>query len=652
MNTIGCYVLERVIGEGGFGKVHLAKHTPTGQKVVVKVSNSKFATAEIVDAFKDEAQKASLLHKHIVPIYDFGVENGIPYIVMQYQEYGSVRKQYPEGVRVPLNIIIAYVKIITDALQYAHNNNVIHMDVKPENLLIGKLGPQAKTLRITDFGNAQRLRPGSNTVLLPDPLGTPVYAPPEVLLEGRLKREGDQYALACVVFEWLAGRPPFVGGARAIKEGHIKKAPPALHDLGVTYPNIDLMDAVLQKALAKDPKERFASIKEFGTAFCAAASGQLAVVEQLPTMRLVSPQAPSSVGAYLKTHVGIPAAMPVSGRQVVSSVAHSAIRYKHALGPIATAICLFLVLLVFVGLAPRTGFLGVLFGGLPEGRTDNTYSFSSHQSGLPIWISTDTVALLTDGSTKVWDITNNDIVQAIPTKAVAWNGSSFALAELSNAWHISIKDIQSGDIVTSLTGLSQEPDILAWSPDGNHLASAAANSNYIQIWDLADPAHPIQAHSGSQVTSIVWSYDSSLLAFTRQATQNSAGILDVTGKEIAHTDAAYGYGVSWSHSGSSIAFGDDHGHVLVVNTSTGQIMQVYSGHKGRVTATSWSENDNMIASGGSDAVVRIWNCGSGDTIYKYSQHKTGITGVAWSPDGVRIASVSNGVLNIWIAPQA
>src|SRR5262249_12256581 len=142
---------------------------------------------------------------HIVRVFDFNVENGTPYLVEDYAPNGTLRMRYPMGAKLPLDVVVDYTKQIADALQYAHEQKVIHRDVKPQNLLLGL----QNQILLSDFGIAtisESSRLSSNQ----DIAGTAAYMSPEQF-KGQPRRASDQYSLAIVVYEWLSGSYPFRG---------------------------------------------------------------------------------------------------------------------------------------------------------------------------------------------------------------------------------------------------------------------------------------------------------------------------------------------------------------------------------------------------------------------------------------------------------
>ena len=211
------------------------------------------------DNFLNEARTiAHLVHPNIIRVLDFGVQGYTPFLVMDYAPHGTLRERHPSGSRLPLTLIVSYVKQVTSALQYAHKQNFIHRDVKPGNMLIGR----EDEILLSDFGIALFAQ-NTNSQITQDTIGTVAYMAPEQI-EGKPRQASDQYALGIVVYEWLCGERPFRGSLTEIVTQQLNSMPPPLH---ARYPDISLeVEEAVLTALAKDPHERFATVQAFAHA--------------------------------------------------------------------------------------------------------------------------------------------------------------------------------------------------------------------------------------------------------------------------------------------------------------------------------------------------------------------------------------------------
>jgi peptide/nickel transport system substrate-binding protein len=277
----GNYRLVALLGQGGFAEVYLGQHVRLNLQAAIKVLHTHLTEQEVAH-FQQEAETiATLIHPAIVRILDYDVQEGIPFLVMDYAPGGSLRRRYPKGTLVPLPQIVSSVKQVAAGLHYAHERKFIHRDVKPENILVGR---QEEVL-LSDFGLAA-LAQSSASLSTQEAIGTLPYMAPEQI-EGHPRAASDQYALGVVVYEWLCGSRPFEGSATEVMVQHLTMPPPPLHEQVATIP-LGIEQVVL-RALAKDPKARFASVQDFATALEDA--GQHAYS---PTAQLASEQPPLS----------------------------------------------------------------------------------------------------------------------------------------------------------------------------------------------------------------------------------------------------------------------------------------------------------------------------------------------------------------------
>src|SRR5436305_9745756 len=249
--------LTRLLGEGGFAQVYLGEHIHLGTQAAIKVLHTQL-TSDDVDKFRTEARTiARLIHPHIVRVLEFGVEGKTPFLVMDYAPHGTLRQRHPKGVALLLPTIVSYVQQVAEALQYAHDEKIIHRDVKPENMLLGR----RNDILISDFGIAL-VAQSSRYQSTQEMAGTMAYMAPEQL-QGKPRRESDQYSLGIVVYEWLSGDRPFHGSLTELVGQHLSVPPPSLLEKVSTISSE--VEQVVLTALAKDPKQRFASIQVFAT---------------------------------------------------------------------------------------------------------------------------------------------------------------------------------------------------------------------------------------------------------------------------------------------------------------------------------------------------------------------------------------------------
>ena len=299
---LGNYRLVKLLGEGGFASVYLGQHVQIAtQQAAIKVLH---LTQVKIQQFRQEAETiAALKHPHIVRLLDFDIEQatGTPFLVLDYAPNGSLRTCHVNGEQLPLETIMQYVTHIADALQYAHDKqNIIHRDIKLDNVLIDQHG----TLLLSDFGIAVISKTGRTTrSVAHGTAGTPYYMAPE-MFRGKPEKASDQYSLAVKVYRWLCGTLPFSEG-NFIQLGykHSNVPVPPLRDKEPTI-SADV-EAVIMRALSKQPQDRFASVHAFAEAL-EAASKKPAIGQQLGNYRLVKLLGEGGFASvYLGQHVNI-----------------------------------------------------------------------------------------------------------------------------------------------------------------------------------------------------------------------------------------------------------------------------------------------------------------------------------------------------------
>src|SRR5947209_7488876 len=274
----GRYRLLRVVGQGAMGQVYLAEDTRIERQVAIKVIQTEVnpypddnATKDAVRLFHREAQTiAKLNHPHILPLFDYdeaSSDGSSPtYMVMPVCPEGSFAdwlKQHEDLGLLPPQEVVQLVRQAADALQYAHDRGIIHRDVKPANFLIrsNRDNPNCPDLLLADFGIARISAAATRTSQ--SVRGTPIYMSPEQW-SGAPVPATDQYALAVMAYELLTGRAPFQGNTNQVMYQHLMTPPPPPSTINSGLP--PSVNAVILRALAKDPSERYPSISEFARA--------------------------------------------------------------------------------------------------------------------------------------------------------------------------------------------------------------------------------------------------------------------------------------------------------------------------------------------------------------------------------------------------
>ncbi len=358
---LGRYVLSRKIGAGGMAEVWEAFDEGLHRSVAVKVVRDEIAgEAEFHERFIREARLAAQLeHPRILPIYDFGTEGGVTYLVMPLLPGGSLKEQISGPM--PADEAVEALAAIAAALDHAHSRGVLHRDVKPSNVLVDGSG----SLLLADFGLAKNTAVSSELTVAGMVVGTPAYMAPEQAVGRPLDARADQYALGIVAFELLTGRTPFRSESPfAILDKHLRVAPPPASSFVPELP--PEVDAVLAKALAKQPQERFETCRQLVEAL-AAALGAAMPVRVSTAVRAARAPDPTWIAEASDTAATLRPANPSSGARrahltLPAPQTGVTVRRPAPSGPSTGAVvaAIAVVALLFIGVAAAVGWK--LFG--------------------------------------------------------------------------------------------------------------------------------------------------------------------------------------------------------------------------------------------------------------------------------------------------
>ena len=270
LTKLGKYDIVRILGRGAMGTVYEGFDPIIARRVAIKTVNlddtDDAEAAEGLLRFRREAQAAGrLTHPNIVGIYDYGETDGLAYIVMEYVEGETLKSVLDRGERFATVDALRMMRSLLAGLAYSHDNGVIHRDIKPANVMITR----DDQVKLADFGVA-RIESSSLTQA-GTMIGTPSYMSPEQFMGQTIDMRTDIYSAGVMLYQLLTGEKPFEGSITAIMHKGLSVEPPAPSALSISVP--PRLDAIVRKAMAKRPDDRFADAREFAQALANAESG-------------------------------------------------------------------------------------------------------------------------------------------------------------------------------------------------------------------------------------------------------------------------------------------------------------------------------------------------------------------------------------------
>ena len=298
----GRYLIQGVLGTGGFSVVYRAEHLAMGKPLAVKVlPHGHQHRGWLRPRFEREAQLlATLSHPNIVSIVDYGIDGDLPYLAMDLVD-GEMLRNVLDREQFSIERSLWVTRQILRALAYAHRLGVMHRDLKPSNILLSSLPGDPDHVKVLDFGFGKFIGPGAPAGLTPitdtdQAFGTPGYIAPERLSGQPVDGRTDLYSAGAILFEMLTGRRPFEGKALDVLQAHMNEPLPSLSAVRPDLDFVPELEAVVQRAMAKDPEDRFADAEQMLAALeSASAAPPVATLRAKPPRASEPPRVPEAV---------------------------------------------------------------------------------------------------------------------------------------------------------------------------------------------------------------------------------------------------------------------------------------------------------------------------------------------------------------------
>jgi serine/threonine protein kinase len=709
--TIGRYEVKERLGQGGMADVYLAYDPRFKRDVAIKVLPGELMRDDTYRArFEREAQTiAHLEHTAIVPVYDFGEEDGRTYLVMRYMQGGSLRDYLKAKGPLLIEEVAEIIARIAPALQKAHAQGIIHRDLKPGNILFDA----DNNPYLSDFGIAKL---SESTVNLTGDriIGTPAYMSPEQARgQSDLDGRSDVYALAVIVYEMLTGKQPYEADTpMGLAMAHLMNPVPNILESKPDLPRGT--DTIISRGLAKEPVQRYGTPDELCEALTAVSTGKYEALEkeqdstiameeldvatthreehteiigeeltapddrpmdQVPVAPLrepISPPLPIAAsrrkskmpswliwGGIIVLTFGMLFCCAIFGFQFLSTIANISGTQTPTL--VSTE----------VGVTPAPSWTptrAALIQGTPTAVNTSITNFEeltvlSGHSGLVLGVdwSPDGSLLASgseDTSARIWDVWRGvtlDVFDAHTehVRSVGWSPDGQNVATVSYDDSTLIWSVDASQWVAWLGVHENYVLDVAWSPDGQFLATAGGDDTTL-IWGRNDQQqwyvlHALDIFSG-YVRSVAWSPDGSMLAVGSES-DFLVRVFD-TGNwaQLASLEGHIEdvYSVSWAPDGRYLASGGEDDNVIIWDVPGQETVQVLEGHLGDVWDVAWSPDGQYVASGGGDSTVRVWEAETWGTAAIFESDMGIVFSVDWSPDS-RYLAVGSGdaKIHIW-----
>ncbi|MDF9827131.1 WD40 repeat protein [Ereboglobus sp. PH5-10] len=637
--NFGHFVMEEEIGHGGMSIVYRARECESNRIVALKMLQLfLLRTPEMLRRFEIEVRAiANLDHPNIMPMYEVGQHEGIPYFSMKLAERGSLAKNMDAYRGKPRDTARLVAKLAR-AVFYAHQRGVIHRDLKPGNILLDANGEPY----IADFGIAKFMNADGDDACHTTAIGTPNYLAPELVkgTSGEITLAADIYGLGAILYELLTGRPPAIGKTPLDVIDNLSKGPPPQpRTLNPAIPR-DL-GTLCMKCLAHNPAERYNSAADLADDLGNYLAGR-------PVM--ASP--PNLAGQFWRFCRRQPVVTSLTAGIILllATIAISSVRYAiditaqrdralHAEESAQNQ--LHNSLLMQMRLGRQTGKAGHRFDGLDVLRQAAAIRITDE-------LRNEAAALLA-----LTDIRVERTLEARPSQAyaIAFAPSLEYYAVCTASREVSLRSTADNSELARFPGTGQSIISLSeFSPDGRHTASRHY-SGHIRVWDarerrLAFELENRTPRSRPYMSSRFWfgcafSHDGKTAAIELPDGGYTLHDINDAGRETARLPLPRGpLALAFDSSDKRLAVSNRSTSTAEIrDTATGKVLHAFQ-HPARVISLAWEPDGSRLAVACLDTNIYLWNTATGECDRVLGGHRDRVHHVAYSPDGRLLASTS------------
>lgn len=639
--TLNQYRILGPLGEGGMAAVYKAYQASMDREVAIKVLPRQYAAQPgFLERFQREAKViASLEHPHIIPVHDFGESEGYTYLVMRYLTGGTLAQRLGHGPLAPAEAT-RLISQIASALDYAHERNVIHRDIKPTNVLLDSQG----NVLLTDFGIAKMLEQTTQLTASGAFLGTPKYASPEQGQGQELSGRSDAYSLGVILYEMATGRLPFEAETPlALIFKHANDPLPLPSTLNPSIP--ESLEHVILKAMAKDPADRYAS------------AGELAWAASQAWSTAPEPAGEAEEHVPLQK-IAVDASMPAAeAERLLTKMATSAPERDRGLRWLAAAGVLGLVLIAgVVGLAFALPQVMEMLSPQEVGRSPTSFAPPAAVDAISPTI---TATAAEPGPDAVIDaasagrLTEQRLLTRGTVETLEFDpqGRTLAAAGGAGVW---LYDLPALAAPRHLDHGAPVAD-LAFAPSGERLATAGTDT-VARLWQTGDGQllTELRGHTGS-LAAVAWSPDgervvTAALDGTLIVWRASSGAIEREIPDLTQGTVA----LDWLPDSQRFVSGSLDGTVRIWDAADGSMLALLGSLESPVDNLAVSRDGVRVAAG-AGSTLRVWATGDGELLHELDSGGIQTVALAWSPDGARLAEASLlgflGEVQIWDLEQ-